>query len=854
MKRFILPCLIVALFFLPACREQSKEAVLQQGVEFAKAGNYQGAISLFKDALEKDPNYMDARMQLGLAYFELGKLDFAEKELEKAQRQDPANRDISLKLAHVYMATARLDKSLSELSKLETISPQDPEILSALAQCYAAKGDSAASEDKYRKALQFKPGDIEIRLGLARLLFSTQRIDAGEQLLQSVIADNPGKTSPYYLQLQLCLQRGDRNCAVSTLQRICEIDSNDLNAAYLLGVFYLDVGDVKAGRKVASSIKSKRPDHPATIRIEALADFMEGKYDQALGGLQKSTVAMQDMAGYYYTGLNYYQLKQYEQAVSSFQKALDLVPDHEQSRLMLAQTFLRQGRIDDCIRTARLAIGKNSRSALAYNILGSAYLAQGKYDQAMSELEKAIEIDPALAEVHAKKGLFNLASGNIKEGELDLRNAVAAAPDILNTRLLLASYYLKVQDYPKAIKTMQEGLSDAPDSAILYNNIAGAYFAQKKVTEALAMLEKAKAVKADYLAPYFNLANYHVSRQDYPAAIREYRQALQAVPNNVQASIKLAGLYELTGDTRQAEETYRKAAGTQEAVGYLALAAYLARSGKIAEAPEILKNGVTTHPEDTMLLKAQGAMLQSTGQLEEALRIYTQLEKVTPGQGAPLQIAVHLQQGNYAAAGEVAARIIAERPDAEFGYLLQSAINEHRKDLPAAEENLKRGIAACKQDFALRMKLAAIYAAQGKSAQAQQVYDEILQQQPKFVPALFAKGALLDAQGNKRKAEELYQATLALDNDYAPALNNLAYLQMDVHGNHKEALQLAVRAFRAMPEEAAVLDTLGYALLKNGQAEKAVTFLEKAARLRPNDATIKTHLEQAQKAAGKTAG
>jgi len=108
--------------------------------------------------------------------------------------------------------------------------------------------------------------------------------------------------------------------------------------------------------------------------------------------------------------------------------------------------------------------------------------------------------------------------------------------------------------------------------------------------------------------------------------------------------------------------------------------------------------------------------------------------------------------------------------------------------------------------------------------------------------------------GNSKPLKELYEAALAVNDDYAPALNNLAYLQMDVLGDHKEALQLAVRAFRAMPEDPAVLDTLGYALLKNGQADKAVTFLEKAARLRPNDATIKTHLDQARKAAGKTAG
>jgi len=61
----------------------------------------------------------------------------------------------------------------------------------------------------------------------------------------------------------------------------------------------------------------------------------------------------------------------------------------------------------------------------------------------------------------------------------------------------------------------------------------------------LASLEKAKTLKPDYLSPYFNLANYHVSRHD-TGGDQEYQQALKAVPTNLQAMVKLAGLYELT--------------------------------------------------------------------------------------------------------------------------------------------------------------------------------------------------------------------------------------------------------------------------------------------------------------------
>ena len=378
----------------------------------------------------------------------------------------------------------------------------------------------------------------------------------------------------------------------------------------------------------------------------------------------------------------------------------------------------------------------------------------------MTHLDKAIELDPGLAQAHLKKGIFNLATGNIKSGESDLQNAVAAAPEVLNSRLLLATYYLKTKNYPAAIKTLKDGLRATPDSALIYNYLAAVYFAQKNTGDALASLNKAKSLKPDYLAPYFNLANYHASRQDYPAAINEYQLALKAVPNNLMSNLKLAGLYELTGDKEQAESHYKQANATGEVPGCLAYAAYLQRSGKRDQSLEVLKTGQAAHADAPALIKALGVSLEASGQSDEAVKMYARLESLAPGNGNPLLIAAHLRKGNAAAANEIAARVVSEKPNAEYGYLLQAAIHEHLKEWPAAEDKLKRGITLCKPNLALKMKLAGLYSGQGKQDPALQLYDEILREQPKFAPAVFAKGAIFDVRGNKAKAVELYKSAL----------------------------------------------------------------------------------------------
>jgi len=86
--------------------------------------------------------------------------------------------------------------------------------------------------------------------------------------------------------------------------------------------------------------------------------------------------------------------------------------------------------------------------------------------------------------------------------------------------------------------------------------------------------------------------------------------------------------------------------------------------------------------------------------------------------------------------------------------------------------------------------------------------------------------------------------------NHVPSLNNLAYLYADGYGDPRQALQLAMTAFRLEPGSPLVLDTLGYVLLKNGRAKESRKILEKAVSLLPANPTISYHLALAEHAAG----
>lgn len=77
-------------------------------------------------------------------------------------------------------------------------------------------------------------------------------------------------------------------------------------------------------------------------------------------------------------------------------------------------------------------------------------------------------------------------------------------------------------------------------------------------------------------------------------------------------------------------------------------------------------------------------------------------------------------------------------------------------------------------DFMSKYGLA--LASQQQNAEAMKVFEKVLDQDPKYVPALTNLGYLWLVAGNDTKAEELYKRALALDPDYEPLLLNQAGL------------------------------------------------------------------------------
>lgn len=109
-------------------------------------------------------------------------------------------------------------------------------------------------------------------------------------------------------------------------------------------------------------------------------------------------------------------------------------------------------------------------------------------------------------------------------------------------------------------------------------------------------------------------------------------------------------------------------------------------------------------------------------------------------------------------------------------------------------------------------------------------------------PVLFARGSCHERLGNWPSARKDLQAALTLKPDQPEVLNYLGYAQLERGENVEEAQAMIARAVEARPNDAQIVDSMGWMLFLKGDYEASLGYMEKAAELLPTDATVNDHL------------
>ncbi|WP_025916194.1 tetratricopeptide repeat protein, partial [Herminiimonas sp. CN] len=172
---------------------------------------------------------------------------------------------------------------------------------------------------------------------------------------------------------------------------------------------------------------------------------------------------------------------------------------------MLAAVLQLQGRADEALFPAQIAVEILPTDAEAHNNLGIMLEAQGQFTEAKASYLQALKIQPNFAETHSNLGNIFKDFGCMSEAEASYRQALQIQPNLVEVHSNLGNLLKDLGRLSEAEASYRQALEIQPDYADGHSNLGVMFQDQGRFTEAQASYRQALKIRPDFVEAYSNM-------------------------------------------------------------------------------------------------------------------------------------------------------------------------------------------------------------------------------------------------------------------------------------------------------------------------------------------------------------
>jgi len=183
---------------------------IHDGVEAAKAGDWDKAIENFKKAAESDPNDKNVNHNLGLAYSQRGLAEIKKQnwdgsiaDLGEALQRNEGDVVARRFRAFAYTRKGNWKEALQDYDTVLKQKKNDPEALSHRAFVYVQLGQTDKALADYSSMLKGQPKDIDALLGRTYIYETTGKLDLGLADVNAVLKQKPNNQEALNRKIRL---------------------------------------------------------------------------------------------------------------------------------------------------------------------------------------------------------------------------------------------------------------------------------------------------------------------------------------------------------------------------------------------------------------------------------------------------------------------------------------------------------------------------------------------------------------------------------------------------------------------------------------------------------------------------
>lgn len=469
---------------------QRPEYAIQLAAHYARLQQQAPADAIIKSLLARSAEFPQVYLLAGDFYARAGNWDEASRLFKEAIGKYPKDKILyEKKLTNVLIAEEKIEDAITMVHAILREEPKDQESLSvqALLELDTNKPDQV---DKAVAGLQSlteqTPQDVFSRFNLARAYMTKGDFDKARREFLQVLQQSPGLWPAHLLLAEIASRTGKPDEMLSQADAVLAAQRGNARARLLRAIALLVTGKPVEANLELNRLIADRPNY-ADARLQAgFFDVAEKKYSQAEEVFRKFYPSLQTRMRAV-QGLVQVRTAQgkYDEALHILQGELKMATQPAPYRMMLAKTAIQAGKNDLAIAQLQLVTKESPANAYeALMLLGEAYSRQNSLDWAITAFERARAVAPNQVQPNLLLASLQDRAGHKAEAVEDYRSALTLDPEN-PARLNDLAFYLADNggNLDEALSLSQRAvkkISDDPD----FSDTLGWIYLKKNMPDA----------------------------------------------------------------------------------------------------------------------------------------------------------------------------------------------------------------------------------------------------------------------------------------------------------------------------------------------------------------------------------